>query len=398
MDEHQRILWELRERVKELTALHGMARLLQDRERLLPDLLREMVFHLPPAWQYPDDAVARIMVGDIVVASQGFNTSSWRQAKEFRLADGRPVSIEVYYLSEHPAASEGPFLAEERKLLDSLTEMLQLDLERRASEQALHALNANLKGIVQERTAQLAAVNVKLRSKIVELEQVNQEVHQYRDRLQQLAAELSRTEAKERRTIAEELHDHVGQALAMVRMRLSRLVGEAVFTGLDRELDELRDVMDQIIRRTRTLTFEISPPVLYELGLRAALDWLAEELSRREGLSVSLRGEEIPRLPEEIEMALFKAARELLMNVTKHARARSATLELQTDGDKVSLGVTDDGEGFLLANVERGSTTEVSGFGLFSIRERARSLGGRMEIHSAPGKGTSVRVLVPLQR
>ncbi len=137
--------------------------------------------------------------------------------------------------------------------------------------------------------------------------------------LRRLAAEVCLAEERERRRIAADLHDHLGQALALMKMRLQNLRGDAVLGGHGSTLDELVALSDQAIRYTRSLTFDLSPPVLYELGLGPALEWLGEDLARRHGLKVAVRDRARLALPDDLKVMLWKSARELLHNVVKHA-------------------------------------------------------------------------------
>ena len=158
-------------------------------------------------------------------------------------------------------------------------------------------------------------------------------------------------------------------------------------------LNEIRELLDLSIRDARNLIFELSPPVLYELGLGAAIEWLGEQFQARYGIScrvVTDQGEAPVNI--EIEIILFQALRELLVNVVKHANASRVIVELRRLDDRLSLQVHDDGDGFDATVVLTGSGS--GGFGLFNIRERLQLLGATFEIES--GTGTSVTVTAPL--
>jgi signal transduction histidine kinase len=218
-------------------------------------------------------------------------------------------------------------------------------------------------------------------------EQLERQVAERTASLRRLASEVCLAEERERRQIAEDLHDHLGQALALIKMRLTMLRGDAVLGGHDKALGELVSLSDQAIRYSRSLTFELSPPVLYELGLGPALDWLAEQIQKKHGIEVKVRDRSRWALPDDIKVMLWKSGRELLHNVIKHSGAEKATIALETSRSQVLLTVTDDGVGFDLAAARRDVRDR---FGLFSIEERLHQLGGRMTVNSAPGKGTAV--------
>ena len=161
-------------------------------------------------------------------------------------------------------------------------------------------------------------------------------------------------------------------------------------------LTEIREFIEETIQDTRTLTFELSPPVLYELGLEAALGWLVNQTREKHGLQVDLIDDGQPKpLDNGCRVIAFLAVRELLFNVVKHARARSATISVSREDDTVRVDIEDDGIGFETSELDTNSSGSI-GFGLFSVRERIQPLGGRLEIHSEPGGGTRVTVVLPL--
>jgi signal transduction histidine kinase len=250
---------------------------------------------------------------------------------------------------------------EERELIRSLAEMLRAWFQHRHDDATLLEVNESLERQVAERTASL----------------------------RRLAAEVSLAEERERRRIAEDLHDHLGQALALMKIRLQSLRGDAMFGGHDAALEELVSLSDQAIRYTRGLTFELSPPILYELGLGPALEWLGEDTARRHGLRVKVRQRSRDPLPDDLKVTLWKSARELLHNVVKHAQAKSVEVTLEIRDGVVTLEVADDGRGCDPAQARLGSGAQ---FGLFAIEERLRQLGGSMELDSAPGRGMRVRL------
>ncbi|MBU1701203.1 MAG: sensor histidine kinase [Candidatus Eisenbacteria bacterium] len=362
------ILHRLTERVKELTALHRTSRLLQNYERPTGELMNQIAALLPGAWQYPDVAAARIRFRGNEFLTKGFHESAWTQRADFATPSGEGGSITIAYLEARPVADEGPFLAEERDLIESLAEMLRSHLEHLLADEALRETRDALEAQVLARTADL----------------------------RRLASRLTLAEEKERRRIASDLHDHIGQALAFIKMRMREFQGNAVFSGFEEALDEILRLLDQTIRYTRALTGEISPPVLYELGLGPALDWLADYFTTKGHFRVRLRTRGQAReLPEEMAIMLFKSARELLNNSLKHSGEREASLDLTWEADALTLCVGDRGCGF---DPALSAAAGGDGFGLFSIRERFSDLGGGVTIASAPGAGCRVTLNVPLRR
>lgn len=380
------VLHDLRERVKELTALHGTARILQDDGCSEADALARVVALLPPAWQYPEITSARITFDGAEHATEGFAASEWRQQAGFVTSGGKTGCIEVCYAGCVPAAAEGPFLAEERNLIDSLAEMLRLYLERREAARALRLAHDELEGRVARRTEELVKVNEALQAEVAERAR-NEE------RIRSLAAELSLAEDAERRAIAADLHDRIGQALALVKLKLVEIQRSAAFSGYEPTLEAMRSVLDGAIRATRALTAEISPPVLYELGLLPALQWLGEQYEASHSLAVSFAGQGEERPDEVVAVTVFKAVRELLVNTVKHARARRVTIVAHCAGGWVRVEYADDGVGFDPVAVELAGRQDA--FGLFNIRERCAYLGGRVVVSAAPGHGVKILLELP---
>jgi|UniRef100_A0A7V6DPS8 PAS domain S-box-containing protein len=222
--------------------------------------------------------------------------------------------------------------------------------------------------------------------------EVQAEIAAYQERLRALAAELTMTEERERRRLASDLHDNIGQVLALLQIKLGSLRRDLPSGEMAAELDEARTLLAQIIGATRSLTLEMGLPVLHELGFESGLEWLGEKFQEQYGLKVEVNCEPLPASlsPAQITF-LFRAVRELLTNVTKHACAEQVMIEVKTEGDSFVLRVADDGVGFKVSKL-----TEVAGFGLFSIAERVSNQGGKMEVISAPDQGTMVAITFSL--
>ncbi len=221
-------------------------------------------------------------------------------------------------------------------------------------------------------------------------------LHDYRESLRSLASELALAEERERRRIAVGIHDHVSQTLALAKMRLGSLRRSSLGLPRDESLAEVEKLVDQVIDHTRTLTFELSPPILYELGLNPALEWVCEATTSRHGLPCYLEGTpKLLPLADDVRVVLFQGVRELLNNTVKHAQAGRATVAVRREENWVHITVEDDGVGFDTADLGR-AVGEKQSFGLFNIRERLQYLGGYVEIESTPGEGTRVTLTAPL--
>ena len=183
----------------------------------------------------------------------------------------------------------------------------------------------------------------------------------------------------------------------MNKIQLGALQAEVDSQDLKTKIEDIRGLLSQTIRDTRTLTFELSPPVLYELGLQAALEWLAEIVRKQNGLKVDVAGDGSDRsLDAEKRVVLFRTCRELLFNVVKHAGATSARVSLKGDGAAIMVKISDDGTGFDPNLLQSGYDPLESGFGLFSIREQLEHRGGIFEVDSGPGRGSEVTIVMPL--
>lgn len=236
-------------------------------------------------------------------------------------------------------------------------------------------------------------VNV-LRQERQQLEQAAQhEAQEHQKRLRGLVGELVRSEERQRKALADDLHDGISQNLATSLFNLRLLGSNPASPDLPGRLAGICGLLGQTLRETRTLTFDISPPVLHDFGLEAGLEWLAERFAERHGLAVRFSAETaLPSRDESLEVNLFRAAQELLVNAVKHAKATRVEMVLAREGSQILLRVSDNGKGMANGQLARQGRR---GFGLFSIRERLEALGGGLEIISRPGLGSTVVLSAP---
>ena len=221
----------------------------------------------------------------------------------------------------------------------------------------------------------------------------------YERDLRSLAHRILQIEESERRRLASDLHDGVSQILAAIRMKLDLLLKGAAPPDLKGHLRDIDALLAQALHEMQTLTFELFPPMLRDLGLPAAARWLADDIQRRFGLAVRVaEAPLIPGVSDSAKAILFRCLRELLVNVAKHAHAREVSVDFAQSHQNLTLVVADDGRGFDQGCAPQTLVRESGrgGFGLFSIRERLEHLGGSLEIHSQPGRGSTVRVTLPL--
>ena len=202
-----------------------------------------------------------------------------------------------------------------------------------------------------------------------------------------------RVQEDERRRLARELHDGLGQNLTARKHRLGQIGSE-----LEPGPSPLRDKLDTALalcagalEDTRNLSRLLRPPILDDLGLEPALQWLARSTEESAGLPVVVEIEALPPLDDELQTLLFRIAQEALNNAAKHAAAHSLLLRLVVRDGRLQLQVIDDGGGF-----DPAQAAAAAGTGLGSMRERLRLYGGQLELRSAPGHGTRLRATVPL--
>jgi PAS domain S-box-containing protein len=333
-----------------------------------------------------------------------------RQAEIFgRSAQTAPRTVEQFYLLVHPsdvdrmkrateAASNTGEFSEEFRILgrDGAVRWIaghavlvadrsgrparmvgvNYDItDSKASQARLEQFAEELERQVSERTRELVSSQGQLRA---------------------LATELNLAEQRERKRIAVELHDHLAQMLVLVRLKLGQAKQGPVFRSVDM-IKQAEEVVSDALTYTRNLVAELSPPVLHEFGLFAALRWLAEQMQRYQlHVSVQIDAREDVRLPEDQAVLVFQSVRELLINAVKHAVAKQASLVVEEREGVLRIVVKDQGVGFdLLAMATQQPSPMSSKFGLFSIRERMNALGGRLELHSSPGEGTRATLILP---
>jgi two-component system, chemotaxis family, CheB/CheR fusion protein len=265
-------------------------------------------------------------------------------------------------------------------LLDAIRDLQSRVNELEIGNRELNNLLASNEALVETTKAAAAALE--------------QRVEERTKQLRRLAFELARAEESERQAIARDLHDDLGQVLAVARLKLAKLTG-AETRERERLAEELAELLGRAESRTRSLAFQLSPAVLYELGLIPALEWLTEEVKKTYGLAVEFSDDAAAKpLSQAARAILFRAIRELLINVVKHSGVSTARLAARRVDNTLEVIVKDDGNGFEPARISAGPR---GGFGLTSVRERLSFIGGSVDVSSVPGDGTEVTLRAPLQ-
>jgi two-component system, sensor histidine kinase and response regulator len=234
---------------------------------------------------------------------------------------------------------------------------------------------------------QLATIE-ELRREIEERKQTEEALQAAQDKLSALTAELGLIEERERRRIALAIHDEVVQKLALGKLKLDQALKKGLIPA-EASVTDLQGILDVSMRELHDLSDHLSPPLLYELGLKAAIECLGEQLAGEHGFRFAVSGDEAMDLREDLRVTLFQMTQELLINMVKHAHASTATVQITKKAGSVRLEVADDGAGFNLSDCREG-------FGLAHIRQRVARLGGDMNISTAAGMGTSVVIEIPV--
>ena len=268
----------------------------------------------------------------------------------------------------------------------------------RGSEQiAVQALKAGVQDYVVKSAGTFAhlpeTVNHSLKAWALVLARTEAE-----ETLRRYARRLIEMEEDLRKKLATELHDEIARDLTVLGMNLSIIssaLADKAQQNLPARVEDSARLIEGISRTTRNIMASLRPPVLDDYGLVSALRWHSELFSARTGIEVSVQSDEsFPRLPPEVELALFRISQEALMNTAKHADAKMVTITLGCSPDKVRFTVSDDGKGF---TSPAPPPPQASGWGMTIMRERAELVGGTFKFHSHPGQVTVVTVEIPLE-
>ena len=292
------------------------------------------------------------------------------QATKTTAATGKPFEIEFRTLTQSGEIRYLRALGYARKNKDHVAVELfgtaQDISESKRAEEALRKLNEDLENRVRQRTA----------------------------KLRELALELTQAEQKERKRISEVLHEDIQQQLVALRFRLEQIRQREGASQTGAELDWVLENLRNTSVQLRHLTARLRPPALYDCGLKPAILWLATDIEARFGFTVEVEGDDLPEIvSEEINEFAFSAVSELLLNVVKHSGTKCARVVFSPPKDRaITLTVSDEGSGFDCASAAKKNT-----FGLFSIRERAQTLGGHLELTGEPGKGTRAALTIPVK-
>jgi signal transduction histidine kinase len=324
----------------------------------------------------------------ILLASAGPTPSRWTTGFVSELASDANVSI-----LERPGRVPTiiSVLRSAKRARNRQRQVQGLLLQEKESASNLRSARDQLEQRVKERTVELSRINDDLTSEVKERERAERD-------LRNLSAKVLRIQDEERRRIARDLHDGVGQTLAGALMAVSQAIScpEPLPTGYQSRLQDAEDLMQQAVREVRTVSHLLHPPLLDESGLFSAVRWYAEGFSKRSGVKLTLEfDEQTDRLGQEVETGLFRIIQEALTNVHRHSRAEAVHIKITSRKRRLTLSIQDDGKG-IPSDTLRTTPNGPQGVGLSSMRERSGLLGGTFAVESN-SCGTLIVVSVPLQ-
>jgi len=271
--------------------------------------------------------------------------------------------------------------------------IVMTDLTYQKGEEFMRRAKDELEEKVRERTALYAEANKHLINEIAGRKRTEETLRTAQKNLREMTSAIITAEEKARQNLATNLHDTVVQTLGAAKLR-SQLIQGDIPEKAEPIFSELQNFISESITQARSIMAEMSPSVLNEFGLISALEWLTEQIEYQHGIKAKFKTNvKSVSLDREVQVLMFQATRELLMNIVKHAQAKTATVKFFDNGKRFSIEVKDNGIGF---DVENTFLPDLKGgFGLYSIRERLRHIGGVLEIKSNPIKGTTVLITAP---
>lgn len=288
----------------------------------------------------------------------------------------------------------------ERQRNSAEGKLLQANEQLLLQKEELTEHRENLAGQVESRTAELLAANERVRVEMTERLQTSESLHKTEKQLQHLSAKLLKAQEVERKRISLELHDELGQALNVMKLQI-RVMERGLQPGqeaLRDDCEKLREYIDQVIEDVRRLSLDLSPTVLDDLGLTAALRWLISNLKKIPDLEITADIAEIDHLFSKNNwITIYRIIQEALTNITKHARAKRVAIVIRPHDQRVAFAIEDDGAGFDPEQVMM-KEAAAKGFGLRTLNERVGIMGGTLDLWSHQGEGTRITFNLPSEK
>ena len=347
--------FEVKERTKELNCIYGITDILETRESL-DKIIQDIVEILPLSWQYPEITCARVIFEGQEFKTHNFEESQYCQRNDISVYGEKKGFLEVCYVEERPFMGEGPFLKAERALIIAISRLL---------------------------------------GKIVQRKMAEEEIKKSHSKLRDLFERLQTIREEERKNIAREIHDELGQVLTALKIDISWLKKKLPEkqAHLQEKADSMAELVDMTIRNVKRIASELRPVLLEHFGLPAAILWQVKEFQKRSGIKcdISLNIKE-GLLDRARATVVYRIVQELLTNIIRHAEATKVDMKLEKVGVNLIIQVKDNGIG-----IQEKQNFPVTSFGLNGIEERLHYWGGRIFIEGLPHKGTNIIIYFPLE-
>ncbi len=324
----------------------------------------------------------------ILLASAGGTPSRWTTGFVSKLGSDANISILERPLRVPTIIS---VLRTAKRARNRQRQVQGLLLQEKESASHLRSARDQLEQRVKERTLELSRINDDLTLEVKERERAERD-------LRNLSAKVLRIQDEERRRIARDLHDGVGQTLTVALLAVSQAIScpEPLPTSCQSGLRDVEDLLQQAVQEVRTVSHLLHPPLLDESGLLSAVRWYAEGFSKRSGIKLTLEfDEQTDRFGPDVETGLFRIIQEALTNIHRHSQAEAVHIKITSKNGRLTLSIQDNGKG-IPSDVLRRTPNGRQGIGLSSMRERSALLGGSFAVESN-SRGTLIRVAVPLQ-
>lgn len=351
----EKLLSILRERIKELTCLYQVSQLIGT-SKSLDTIFNQLGAHIKPGWQYPEITCVRVHLRDRVYGDPLLPESKGKLSAPVLVSGVVLGTLEIHYTEEKPPAFEGPFLQEERKLLDILANLLSIAVER------IHA---------------------------------EENIAKSEERLRELYHRLQNIREEERTRIAREFHDHLGQVLTTLKLELDLLDKklERKAPDLQENTDRLLQLVEGTLPAVKQLVMDLRPPVLDDLGLKDAIEWQAHDFENRTGILCNVAVKNLPpTLAPEQATAIFRIFQETLTNVMRHAQASQVHVIMEGRSRQLILRVHDNGRG-----IKECQISDSKSLGLLGMRERVLPWEGEVNIQGGENQGTTVTIKINME-
>jgi signal transduction histidine kinase len=272
--------------------------------------------------------------------------------------------------------------------------------ERKRVEEALRKAHEQLEKRVEERTVELLRANEQLKQEIQERKKAEEELRESENRLRLLSSQILMAQETERRRISRELHDELGQSLTVMKLRLSYIQKELAKNQvvIREECEKTLQYLNQVIENVRRLSLDLSPSILEDLGLTAALRWFINNFIKNNDIQVTFDILEVDHLfSRDAQISIYRILQEALTNIGKHAQAKNIKVVIKKYEDRGFFRVEDNGQGFDPMKAAMKDASE-RGWGLETMKERARMLGGSLDLWTQEGEGTKISFHIPLEK